>query len=55
MSGDELVATGGRVLNVVATGSSFGAARDQAYAALERIGLEGSHYRRDIAARVALD
>ncbi|WP_294979524.1 phosphoribosylamine--glycine ligase [uncultured Microbacterium sp.] len=55
VSGDELVATGGRVLNVVATGSSFGAARDQAYAALERITLEGSHYRRDIAARVALD
>ncbi|EIC07377.1 Phosphoribosylamine--glycine ligase [Microbacterium laevaniformans OR221] len=55
VQGDGLVATGGRVLNVVATGASFSAARDRAYAALERIDLEGSHYRRDIAARVAVD
>ncbi|ALJ22148.1 phosphoribosylamine--glycine ligase [Microbacterium sp. No. 7] len=48
-----LVATGGRVLNVVAVADTFGAARDRAYHALSHITLEGAHYRRDIAARVA--
>ena len=48
-----LVATGGRVLSVVATGGSFALARERAYRAIEAIALEGSHYRRDIAARVA--
>ena len=48
-----LIATGGRVINVAATGPTFGAAREHAYAALRRIALEGSHYRTDIAARVA--
>ncbi|WP_394289286.1 phosphoribosylamine--glycine ligase [Microbacterium sp.] len=48
-----LVATGGRVLNVVATGADFAAARERAYAAIERISLEGAHFRTDIAARVA--
>ena len=48
-----LVATGGRVLNVVATASDFATARKLAYEALSRIGLEGAHYRRDIAAAVA--
>ena len=47
------LATGGRVLSVVATAPDFELARKRAYAALERIGLEGGHYRRDIAARVA--
>ncbi|GAA3036445.1 phosphoribosylamine--glycine ligase [Microbacterium dextranolyticum] len=51
--GDALVATGGRVLNVVATGETFGKARSRAYAALDRILLEGAHFRTDIAARVA--
>ena len=50
--GDGLVATGGRVLNVVATASDFATARERAYAAIDRITLEGSHHRRDIAARV---
>ena len=50
---DGFVATGGRVLSVVARGEDFAAARAKAYAALEKIGLEGSHYRRDIAERVA--
>jgi phosphoribosylamine--glycine ligase len=49
----DLVATGGRVLSVVATGTTFGEAREAAYAGLERIGLEGGQYRTDIAARVA--
>ncbi|MGB4778283.1 phosphoribosylamine--glycine ligase [Microbacterium sp.] len=48
-----LVATGGRVLNVVATGDTFAEVRERAYTAIERIELAGSHYRRDIAARVA--
>ena len=47
------VATGGRVLSVVALGKSFGEARRKAYTALELIKLEGSHYRTDIAERVA--
>ncbi|UWF77680.1 MULTISPECIES: phosphoribosylamine--glycine ligase [Microbacterium] len=51
--GGALVATGGRVLNVVATGSDFADARDRAYRAIERIRLDGAHFRRDIAARVA--
>ena len=48
-----LVATGGRVLNVVAVGADLADARERAYAALEHITLEGGHYRRDIAARAA--
>jgi len=51
--GGDLVATGGRVLNVVAVGSDFAAARAQAYEAIGRISLDGAHFRRDIAAGVA--
>ena len=51
--GGDLLATGGRVLSVVATASDFAAARAQAYDAIGRITLEGSHFRTDIAARVA--
>jgi phosphoribosylamine---glycine ligase len=47
------VATGGRVLSVVATGSDFAEARERAYEALGHIELQGSHYRTDIALRVA--
>jgi phosphoribosylamine--glycine ligase len=50
--GEQLVATGGRVLSVVATGADFALARERAYEALGRIRLEGSHYRTDIAAGV---
>ena len=49
---DGFVATGGRVLSVVATGTDFAQARDRAYEAIGRIGLEGGQYRTDIAARV---
>jgi len=45
-----LIATGGRVLSVVARGESFSAARSLAYSAIEKISLEGSHYRTDIGA-----
>jgi phosphoribosylamine--glycine ligase len=43
----------GRVLSVVATGKNFKKARKRAYKAISKITLEGSHYRTDIAAKVA--
>ncbi|MFC4243743.1 phosphoribosylamine--glycine ligase [Gryllotalpicola reticulitermitis] len=49
-----LLATGGRVLSVVAVGSDFAEARRRVYEAVGLIGLEGAQYRRDIAARVEL-
>jgi len=49
----DFVATGGRVLSVVATGADFVAARARAYEALGAITLEGSHFRTDIAEKVA--
>ncbi|WP_298039207.1 phosphoribosylamine--glycine ligase [uncultured Microbacterium sp.] len=51
--GGDLVATGGRVLNVVATGTDFASARARAYEAMGLIDLDGGHFRTDIAARVA--
>jgi phosphoribosylamine---glycine ligase len=48
-----LIATGGRVLNVVALGRDFAQARRRAYEALGKLRLEGGQYRTDIAARVA--
>ncbi|MGB3908919.1 MAG: phosphoribosylamine--glycine ligase [Pseudolysinimonas sp.] len=51
--GDRLLATGGRVLGVVAKATDFRTARDAVYRALAGIGLEGGHYRRDIAERVS--
>ncbi|WP_456286711.1 phosphoribosylamine--glycine ligase [Microbacterium sp. JZ70] len=48
-----LIATGGRVLNVVARGADFREARERAYRGIAEIRLEGSHHRTDIAARVA--
>jgi phosphoribosylamine---glycine ligase len=47
----EFIATGGRVLSVVAVGQDFATARSRAYLALGHIELEGSHYRTDIAKR----
>ncbi|MFS4505724.1 phosphoribosylamine--glycine ligase [Clavibacter sp. Sh2141] len=47
-----LVATGGRVLSVVATGASFEEARSRVYEAVDRIRLDGSQHRTDIAAQV---
>jgi phosphoribosylamine--glycine ligase len=43
----------GRVLSVVATAADFANARALAYEALSRIELQGSHYRQDIALKVA--
>ncbi len=52
-NGDELIATGGRVLSVVATASDFASARKLVYENIAKIQLEGSHYRSDIAAKVS--
>jgi phosphoribosylamine--glycine ligase len=46
-----LVSSGGRVLGVTALGISVDQARDKAYAAVDRIGLDGKQVRRDIGAR----
>ena len=51
--GGVLVTGGGRVLTVVAKGATIEAARDRAYANVERIRFEGMHYRRDIGAAAA--
>ncbi|MBT1635420.1 phosphoribosylamine--glycine ligase [Clavibacter michiganensis] len=47
-----LVATGGRVLSVVATGAGFEEARSRVYEAVGRISLDGAQHRSDIAAQV---
>jgi phosphoribosylamine---glycine ligase len=51
----QLVSSGGRVLSVTATGSELAQARGRAYAAVERVRLEGGHFRRDIAKAAELD
>jgi phosphoribosylamine--glycine ligase len=48
----KLIATGGRVLSVVAIAKTFHKARKHAYKTIENIKLEGSHYRTDIALKV---
>ena len=47
----KIVTSGGRVLGVTAVDSSIKAARDRAYAAVEKIALEKNFYRKDIAWR----
>ncbi|WP_181791147.1 phosphoribosylamine--glycine ligase [Streptomyces phytophilus] len=49
----QVLSAGGRVLCVTAVGADLTAARDRAYEAIRRIGLDGAHYRGDIAARAA--
>ena len=46
--GDEIVASGGRVLTVVGHGPTFQAAIDRAYAGVSRIHFDGMQYRHDI-------
>jgi phosphoribosylamine--glycine ligase len=50
-SADQFVTNGGRVLGVTAWAEALKAARDAAYTAVEKIGFDGAHYRRDIGAR----
>jgi phosphoribosylamine---glycine ligase len=45
------VTNGGRVLGVTAWAKDLAAARNAAYAAVEKIQFEGAHFRRDIAAK----
>ena len=47
----EIVTSGGRVLGVTALGADLAAARDQAYAAVEKIKFDGAHVRSDIAGK----
>jgi len=46
-----IIATGGRVLNVTATGTTVSEARERAYRAVDLIGWEGAFCRRDIGWR----
>jgi phosphoribosylamine--glycine ligase len=48
-----VVSAGGRVLSVTATGPDLAKARERAYGAVERVRLEGSHHRKDIAEHAA--
>ena len=50
-----IASSGGRVLSVTAHGETLAHAREHAYAAVDLIRLEGSHHRRDIAARAAME
>ncbi|MEE9391441.1 MAG: phosphoribosylamine--glycine ligase [Planctomycetota bacterium] len=51
-SGGEVVAAGGRVLNVTALGDDFAQAAERAYAAVDALDFPKSFVRRDIAHRV---
>jgi phosphoribosylamine--glycine ligase len=50
--GSSLVTNGGRILGVTGVGETVGAARTQAYAAIDKISFKGMRYRSDIAAGV---
>ena len=50
---EELVTTGGSVLNVVAMGDTFEEAQQRAYQAADLINFEGKQFRTDIGARAA--
>ncbi|WDZ77403.1 phosphoribosylamine--glycine ligase [Ensifer adhaerens] len=51
MKDGALVATGGRVLNITATGENAGTAKDRAYAAVSAVSWENGFYRHDIGWR----
>ena len=50
LKGDRLLTSGGRILNVTASGSTIADARERAYGACESIAFQGMRYRKDIAA-----
>ena len=54
MQGDQLTASGGRVLTVTGIGADLTEARDAAYRVISAISLPGSHYRSDIALNAAI-
>ena len=51
---DRVVTSGGRILDVTATGPTIAAARDRAYDAASRITFPGARYRTDIAKEAAV-
>ncbi len=51
IANDQLIATGGRVLNITAIGNSVKEARDKAYNAIHKIEWENGFYRSDIGWR----
>ncbi len=53
--GKNLVTSGGRVLGITALGDTLAAARDLAYAAVDKIKFEGARVRGDIAAKALTD
>ncbi|MBL66873.1 MAG: phosphoribosylamine--glycine ligase [Verrucomicrobiales bacterium] len=55
LEGGEIVTSGGRVLGVTALGNGLAAARDQTYAAVDKIRFDGAHVRGDIAAKALRD
>jgi len=55
LENDEVVTSGGRVLGVTALGDGLAAARDRAYAAVDKIKFDGAHVRGDIAAKALRD
>jgi len=50
-AGSQVVTAGGRVLGVTALGSTFEAARQRCYAAVEKIHFDGAYCRKDIGAQ----
>jgi phosphoribosylamine---glycine ligase len=48
----QMISDGGRVLNVVATGSNFAIALQRVYAAVDKIQFPEGYYRRDIGHRI---
>ncbi len=48
VKGNSIVTNGGRVLNVVGVDKDFKKAQKKAYEAIDLIGFEGMHYRKDI-------
>ena len=55
LADEATVTAGGRVLGVMALGDGLGAARDRAYAAVDKIKFDGAHVRGDIAAKALRD
>jgi len=51
LNGADLIANGGRVLNITAAGASVAEARDTAYRAIEAIEFPGGFFRKDIGWR----
>ena len=47
-NGDDIVTSGGRVLNICALGNSLEEVRSKIYSAAEKINFEGKYYRKDI-------